>query len=67
MVFNYHLIEATRSLIRIRLHFSTHDDVFRNYDLVLKCLMELTDCSKNDCKEAMESVYRSESQLNAQG
>jgi len=64
---NYYLIRAARDLMRIRNDFSTHDDVFRNYDLVLKCLMELTDCSKNDCKEAMESVYRSESQLNAQG
>ena len=43
---NFDLIESARDLLRIRSRFSTLDDAFRDDALVLKCLMELTDCDK---------------------
>ena len=64
---NYYLIRAARDLMRIRNHFGSDDDIFREHSLILKSLIDLTDCSSKDGIEAMTSVYQEESKLNAQG
>ena len=63
---NFDLIESARDLLRIRSRFATSDDAFRNDALVLKCLMELTDCDKKNCRKAMQTAYEMEARLNAQ-
>ena len=63
---SFYLNQAARDLLRIRHHFGSWDDVFRENDLVLKCLIELTDCDKEDCREALQTAYRMEGKLNAQ-
>ena len=63
---NFDLIESARDLLRIRSRFSTLDDAFRDDALVLKCLMELTDCDKKNCRKAMQVAYEMEARLNAQ-
>ena len=63
---NLSLIESARDLLRIRHHFGSWDDIFRENALVLKCLIELTDCDKEDCLEALQTAHRMEAQLNAQ-
>ena len=65
MQFPIHLDSAARSLIKIRSRYSTSDDMFRNYKVILDCLIKLTDEDKDTCVKALDVAIGLEKTLGA--